>query len=91
MQLISRRQHQRHRRNAVVGERDRPMTSISVRQLVQNLPQQPYRPLDISQHPICVSWILEGASPVCQPAEPLIGLSTISNRINKRRHPNIFL
>ena len=91
MQLMSRRQYQRHRRNAVVGERDRPVISMSARQLVRNLPQQRYQPRDISQHPKFVSRILEGVSPVCQPAEPLIGLCSISNRTNKRRHPNMFL
>lgn len=41
-------------RHAVIGERDRPVISMSTRQLVQHLPQQPHRPRHLS-HPRYVS------------------------------------
>ena len=88
MQLIRGRQRHRLRRHAVVGERDVAVISMRTRELVQYLPQQPHRPRHLAQHPIRVSRILKGASSVCQPAQSLIGLSSIRNRINKRRHPN---
>ena len=88
MQLIRRRQRHRLRRRAVIGERDIAVISMSTRQLVQDLPQQPHRPRYLAQHPVRVSRIIKRASRVRQPTQPLIGLSSISNRINKRRHPN---
>ena len=61
---------------------------MRTRELVQDLPQQPHRPRHFAQHSVRVSRILKGPGGMRQPAQPLIGLSSISNRINKRRHPN---
>ncbi len=89
MQLIRGRQHQHLRGCAVIVERAIAVIIMSARQLVQHLTQQSHRPRHLSQHPIRVSRIHKGTSRVRQPAQFLIGLSSTSKRINKRRHHRV--